>query len=152
MYSQRPLRSLTRRLLVAAAVLPLTIGDAHAKEKPVAFNREAKLYRLPGGNVFTAKYQQGKKAVGPVQIDISAQQVLTGVYTAVKNGDKRWGQLFWTVAGDSANINVKGLQRGTISAQGGGVSMQCEYVTTASRQGGYGFCKDSTDNLYRLMF
>ena len=151
MHSRTLLRSRTGRVLIGAAVLVATIAGAHAKPKPVTFNREAKLYRLPTGNVFTAKYQHGKKSAGAVQIDISAQQVLTGEYV-IKNGDKKWGQLFWTVAGHSETVNLKGLQRGTIAAEGGGIRIQCEYVTTASRQGGYGFCKDSTDNIYRLMF
>ena len=57
----------------------------------------------------------------------------------VKTGDSRWGDLFHSIGG-SSNANISGLQRGTISAVGGGLSIRCEYVTTGTLQGGFGFC------------
>jgi hypothetical protein len=139
-------------LLVGAVSALMIIAGAHGKPKPVAYDREAKLYRLPSGDPFIAKFHHARKGTGDVQIDLSARQVLTGEYAPVKSGDTRWGQLFQSSAANSTNVNLKGLQRGIMAAEGAGMSIICAYVTTASGQGGYGFCKDSAEVQYRLMF
>jgi hypothetical protein len=144
-----------RLLITTAAIGVLTVTTpADARQKNITYDREAKLFRLSsGGEPFVARFSQSRQGKGPVQIDIAARHVLTGEYASVKNADRRWGRLFDTaVGGSGAGVNIKGLQRGTISAKGGGISIQCEYVTTSSRQSGFGFCKDSTDMLYRLLF
>jgi hypothetical protein len=137
------------RMLFAAALLVSVPLHSAAKDKRFKLNREAKLYRMPTGDVFTARYHLDGRGKGQMQIDLSAPQVLSGESVPVKNGDGRWGQLFRAV-GDPVKLN--GLQRGLIFAEGGGMSIQCEYVTTASVAGGYGFCKDNHDAMYRLLF
>jgi hypothetical protein len=135
--------------LVLAALILSPPLDLAAKDKKLNLNREAKLYRMPTGDVFTARYRIDRKGKGQMEIDLSAPQVLSGESVPVKNGDGRWGQLFRAV-GDPVKLN--GLQRGLIFAEGGGKSIQCEYVTTATQAGGYGFCKDNGDTMYRLLF
>src|SRR5688572_25234237 len=103
-----------RRLPIVVTAALLVSGPLHsaAKDKKVNLSREAKLYRVPTGDVFTARYHFNGKGKGQMQIDLSAPQVLSGQSVPVKNGDARWGQLF-RAAGDPLKLN--GLQRGVIS-------------------------------------
>jgi hypothetical protein len=145
-------RNRTLRTLSRAALTVIMIVCAEAKPKRVSYNREAKLYRVRKGDAYAARYQHARQGVGPVQIDCQRAKFSRAKYFSAKTSDKRGAELCQAVGGEWANINTECLQRGIIAAEGRGISIMCAYVTTESRQRGYGFCKDSAKGVYRLMF
>jgi len=99
---------------------------------------------------------------GTAKVTMPDGEVLHGEYSIVFDGAVGFGSIFGTVygsggatsvSGTSSNITVAGKGQGSASLAGNqGASLQCEFLNANMTGHGYGACRSSKGEVYRLLY
>ena len=128
--------------------------------------RYAHLYPIDdvsmANGVLEAKFMAHGTGHGEVEIVMPDGELLKGEFSIVRGGSVGFGNIFATVYGKGGSAsastlgtsyNVEGASPGMASAFGNkGTSMQCEFYNDNWSGHGYGACKSSKENFYRLQY
>lgn len=130
-----------------------------------SIQREARLYpaneiaRHDG--VLTGKFVANGSGHGTAAITLPTGQQLNGEFTIVRGGAIGFGSIYGqvygpggvaNVSGSSSSYAVEGSSRGTASAFGAGISMDCEFYNDNMSGHGAGACRSSKGALYKLQY
>lgn len=99
---------------------------------------------------------------GTARIDLPDGEILQGEYSIVFGGAVGFGSIIGSVygsngsasvSGTSANVSIEGKGQGEASLVGNrGTTMECEFLNANMTGHGFGACRSSKGNLYRLMY
>jgi hypothetical protein len=116
--------------------------------------RTARLYDLDTARVLQASFEDRGRGQGPVTMTAPDGSMCVGEYATVPGGVAGWGAIF--AGGRTGTVVTSRLQNEqpgmAVATCTDGVTIQCEYVTSARGGQGYGGCQDNEGRRYRLMF
>jgi len=121
---------------------------------------KAHLYNLKTGEVLEMKFNRWTSN-RKITMTLANGTVLTGEYSTVPDGAVAWGTIYGSVWGTSGyasgsgnriGVSRRGLQHGAAVLAGGGVTFDCEYVSSALNGHGTGACRDNSGQDWKLMF
>ena len=131
-----------------------------------AVQREARLYpsneSAKSKGVLVGKFLASGSGHGSLEVTLPDGELLNGEFSIVRGGSIGFGNIYGSVfgvggsatySGNATSYVVAGSSQGVASAFGSkGTTMECEFFNDNFSGHGYGGCKSSTGELYRLQY